>query len=249
RYDVAGKQMSDALLTHRDARGGFFTLILQPPERVAPADAIPREIVFVLDTSGSMEGFPIEKAKATMKLALEHLNPQDTFNLITFAGDTHILFPAPVYPTAENMQKAQAFLASRNGEGGTEMMAAIRAALAPSDEAGHVRVVCFMTDGEVGNDMEIIAEVQRHPNARVFSFGIGQSVNRFLLDKIAEYGRGEAEYVTLEAEAEAAAKRFYERVRNPLLTDISIDWGGLSVADIYPQRIPDLFSSKPVIVS
>src|SRR5207237_121056 len=117
------------------------------------------------------------------------------------------------------------------------------------DEAGHVRVVCFMTDGEVGNDMEIIAEVQRHPRARVFSFGIGQSVNRFLLDKIAEYGRGEAEYVTLESDGDAAARKFYERVRNPLLTDITIDWGGLSVADVYPQRIPDLFGAQPVIVS
>jgi Ca-activated chloride channel family protein len=249
RYDVAGKHINDALLTHRAGRGGFFTLILQPPEQVEPDEITAREIVFVLDTSGSMSGFPIEKAKQTMQLALTHLNPQDTFNLITFAGDTHILFPQPVAPTAENMKRAQSFLASRSGGGGTEMMTAIRAALDPSDAQAHVRVVCFMTDGEVGNDMEIIGEVQKHPNARVFSFGIGQSVNRFLLDKIAEYGRGEAEYVTLEADGDAAAKRFYERVRAPLLTDITIDWSGLPVADMYPQRIPDLFSAKPVIIT
>jgi Ca-activated chloride channel family protein len=249
RYDVAGKRINDALLTHRAGRGGFFTLILQPPEQVEPDEITAREIVFVLDTSGSMQGFPIEKAKQTMQLALTHLNPQDTFNLITFAGDTHILFPQPVAPTSENMKRAQNFLASRSGSGGTEMMTAIRAALDPSDAQAHVRVVCFMTDGEVGNDMEIIGEVQKHPNARVFSFGIGQSVNRFLLDKIAEYGRGEAEYVTLEADGDAAAKRFYERVRAPLLTDITIDWNGLPVADMYPQRIPDLFSARPVIVS
>jgi Ca-activated chloride channel family protein len=249
RYDVAGKRINDALLTHRAGRGGFFTLILQPPEQVEPDEITAREIVFVLDTSGSMGGFPIEKAKQTMQLALTHLNPQDTFNLITFAGDTHILFPQPVAPTAENMKRAREFLASRAGSGGTEMMKAIRAALDPSDAQAHVRVVCFMTDGEVGNDMEIIGEVQKHPNARVFSFGIGQSVNRFLLDKIAEYGRGEAEYVTLEADGDAAAKRFYERVRAPLLTDITIDWNGLPVADMYPQRIPDLFSAKPVIVT
>src|SRR5204863_1990127 len=108
------------------------------------------------------------------------------FNLITFAGDTHILFPQPVPATPENLKLAQAFLASRQGSGGTEMMTAIRAALAPSNSQDHVRVVCFMTDGEVGNDFEIIGEVQKHPNARVFSFGIGSSVNRFLLSKIAE---------------------------------------------------------------
>jgi len=106
-----------------------------------------------------------------------------------------------------------------------------------------------MTDGFVGNDMEIISEVQKHTNARVFAFGIGSSVNRFLLDKVAEVGRGDVEYVSLSDDGSAAARRFHERVRNPLLTDISIDWNGLPVADVYPQRIPDLFGAKPVILT
>src|SRR5437667_7975557 len=97
--------------------------------------------------------------------------------------------------------------------------------------------------------MDIIAEVQKHPNARVFAFGIGSSVNRFLLDKMAEYGRGEVEYVGLADDGSAAARRFHERVRSPLLTDISIDWSGLPVSDVYPTRVPDLFSAKPVILS
>jgi Ca-activated chloride channel family protein len=250
RYDVASRQIEDAVLVHRsDSGDGFFTMILQPPERVTVQDVMPKELVFVLDTSGSMSGFPIEKAKETMRLALDGLYPQDTFNLITFSGDEHILFPQPVPATRENLAKAQAFLASRSGSGGTEMMKAIRAALDPSDAQDHVRIACFMTDGYVGNDMEIISEVQKHPNARVFAFGIGSSVNRFLLDKMAEHGRGEVEYVTLSDDGSAAAKRFHERVRNPLLTDVSIDWSGLNVADVFPKRIPDLFSSKPVIVS
>ena len=249
RYDVAGQAIQDAMLTHRSEKGGFFTMILQPPERVMPEDVTPKELVFVLDTSGSMQGFPIEKAKETMKLALDSLYPSDTFNLITFAGDTEILFPNPVPATAANMGKAQAFLRSRSGGGGTEMMTAIKAALKPSDDQSHVRIVCFMTDGYVGNDMEIIAEIQRHQNARVFAFGIGESVNRFLLDKMADAGRGEVEYVALTDDGSAAARRFHERVRNPLLTDISIDWNGLPVADVYPQRIPDLFGAKPVVVT
>jgi Ca-activated chloride channel family protein len=106
-----------------------------------------------------------------------------------------------------------------------------------------------MTDGYVGNDGEIIAEVKRHPNARVFSFGIGSSVNRYLLDKMAEEGRGEVEYVGLNDDGSKAAKRFHERVRNPLLTDISVDWGGLRVSELYPQRIPDVFSAKPVVLT
>jgi Ca-activated chloride channel family protein len=248
-YDVAGEKIEDAILTHAGERGGYFTFILQPPDRVAAEDVTPKEIVFVLDTSGSMSGFPMEKAKEAMKLALDGLHPRDTFNLITFAGDTHVLFPAPVPATPDNLARAQEFLATRRGAGGTEMMKAIRAALDPSDSQEHVRVVCFMTDGYIGNDMEVIAEVQKHPNARVFSFGIGSSVNRFLLDKMAEEGRGEVAYVTLTDDGSAAARRFHERVRSPLLTDVTVDWGGLPVTDVYPARIPDVFSAKPVVVS
>lgn len=248
RYDVSGKQISDAILTHRTERGGFFTMILQPPDTVAAADVMPKEIVFVLDTSGSMEGFPLDKAKESMRLALGDLYPNDTFNLITFAGDTAVLFDKPVAATAANLAKAQRFLKDRTGGGGTEMMTAIKAALAPSDSQNHVRIVCFMTDGFVGNEAEIIAEVQKYPNARVFSFGIGESVNRYLLDKIAETGRGDVEYVGLNDDGSAAAKRFHERIRNPLLTDVEIDWNGLPVADVYPRRQPDLFAAKPVVI-
>src|SRR6201988_4569322 len=129
------------------------------------------------------------------------------------------------------------------------MMTAIKAALGASDDQSHIRIVCFMTDGYVGNDMAIISEVQKHPNARVFAFGIGSSLNRFLLDKMAKNGRGGVEYVGLNDDGSAAAKRFHERVRNPLLTDISVDWNGLPVADVYPKQNPDLFDAKPVTLT
>ena len=249
KYDVAGKKINDAVLTHNGANGGFFQVILQPPDRPATDQITPKELVFVLDTSGSMSGFPIEKAKEAMKHAIDGLNPRDTFNLITFAGDTHVLFPQPVAATPENLRQAQSFLADRRGGGGTEMMKAIRAALDPTDSQEHVRIVCFMTDGYIGNENEIISEIKRHPKARIFSFGIGSSVNRFLLDKMAQAGRGEVEYVALNDDGSKAAKRFHERVQNPLLTDIEVDWGGLQVADVYPKQIPDLFSAKPLILT
>lgn len=248
RYEVAGKKIEDAIITHRGEKGGYFTLILQPPDKVNTEDVTPKEIVFVLDTSGSMSGFPIEKAKEAMKLALGNLNPYDTFNLITFAGDTQILFKEPVPASNENLKKAQDFLATRNGGGGTEMMTAIKAALAPSLSQQHLRIVCFMTDGYVGNESEILGEIKNNPNARVFSFGIGNSVNRYLLDEMAKEGRGEVEYVSLDDDGSKAARRFYERVRSPILTDISVDYGSLQVADVYPKRINDLFSAKPVII-
>lgn len=247
-YDVAGRAVADAVLTHRGQNGGYFMLMLQPPERVVASEVTPKELVFVVDTSGSMSGFPIEKTKEVIKLALDGMNPRDTFNLITFAGDTHVLFPRPVPATAENVRRAQQFLLSRSGAGGTEMMKAIRAALDPSDQQDHVRIVCFMTDGYVGNDMEIIGEIRKHSNARVFSFGIGSSVNRFLLDKMADEGRGEVEYVGLSDDGSAAAKRFHERVRNPLLTDIAIEWNGVPVTDVMPTRPADLFAAKPLVI-
>jgi Ca-activated chloride channel family protein len=249
KYDVAGQKINDAILTHNNKNGGFFQLILQPPDRPSANQITPKELVFVLDTSGSMSGFPIEKAKEAMKHAIDGLNPHDTFNLITFAGDTHVLFPKPVAATPENLRMAQNFLADRRGGGGTEMMKAIRAALDPTDSQEHVRIVCFMTDGYIGNENEIIAEIKRHRNARIFSFGIGSSVNRFLLDKMSQAGRGEVEYVALNDDGSKAAKRFHERVQNPLLTDIEIDWGGLKVADVYPKQIPDLFSAKPLVLT
>jgi len=248
-YRVAGDNINDAVLTHRSERGGFFTLILQPPQRVAVEDVTAKELVFVLDTSGSMSGFPIEKAKETMDLALSTLNPNDTFNLITFAGDTAILFPEPVPATRQNLQKAKKFLASQEGNGGTEMMKAIKAALDPSDSQQHVRIACFLTDGQVGNEAEIIAEVQKHPNARVFAMGFGPAPNRSLLDKMSQYGRGEVNYISEVGNTSAVARVFSDRVRSPLLTDISIEWSDLPVTEIYPKRIPDLFSARPLVIS
>ena len=258
KYEVAGEQISDAVLSQaefegvsraKSAAGGYFTLILQPPAQLPESDITPKELVFVLDTSGSMMGFPIEKAKELIHHALGELYAGDTFNLITFSGDTRILFPEPVYPTAENIRKAREVLNAQHGSGGTEMMNAIRAALAPSDSQDHLRVVCFLTDGEVGNDLEIIGEIQKHPNARVFAYGIGNSVNRFLITSMAKAGRGDSEVVTLNDKADVAAHRLYQRLRSPVLTDVSIDWHGLPVTDVYPKNIPDLFTGKPLVLS
>ena len=248
-YRVAGDTINDAVLAHRSERGGFFTLILQPPQRVTAEDVMPKELVFVLDTSGSMSGFPIETAKQTLNLALNNLYPHDTFNVITFSGDTEVLFPEPVPATPDNLQRARIFLERQQGAGGTEMMKAIKAALQPSDSQSHLRITCFMTDGQVGNDAEILAEVQKYKNARVFAMGFGSAPNRYLLDNMTTYGRGEVDYVSDGGDTSRLAQRYNERVRSPLLTDISIDWSDLPVSDVYPKQIPDLFGVKPVILS
>jgi Ca-activated chloride channel family protein len=249
RYRTATDAIGDALLTHTDSRGTFFTLILQPPRTVRPEQAVPKELIFVIDRSGSMSGFPIEKAKETMALAIERMNPQDTFNLLSFSGGTGRCFARTVPNTPANRTLALKYLADLYGSGGTEMMPAIMEALGGRRDPKRVRVVAFMTDGYVGNDLEIIDAVRKHAGtARVFAFGIGNAVNRFLLDGMVHAGRGAVDYVTLESQADAAVGRFQERIHAPLLTDISIDWGSLSAAEVYPKHLPDLFSQQPIMI-
>lgn len=249
RYATATDSIGDAFLLHADERGKFFTLVLQPPKRVRPEQAVPKEMIFVIDRSGSMTGFPIETAKETMRLAIEQMNPNDTFNLLSFAGGTGKCFPKPVPNTAANRAVALRYLADLHGSGGTEMMPAILEALGGAPDPERLRIVAFMTDGFIGNDFAIIDAVQKHAGtARVFSFGIGNSVNRFLLDGMAHHGRGQVEYVTLDGDRAGAAERFHERIHSPVLTDITIDWGDIPVDDVYPTHVPDLFSQRPILV-
>jgi Ca-activated chloride channel family protein len=206
-------------------------------------------MLFVIDRSGSMSGFPIEKAKETMRRAIEQMNPHDTFNLLSFSGGTGRCFPAPVPNTPENRAMALRYLADLYGSGGTEMMPAILEALGGAHDPRHLRVVAFMTDGYIGNDYAIIDAVRQHAGtSRVFAFGIGNAVNRFLLDGMAHAGRGAVEYVTLQHQADAAAQRFHQRIQAPVLTDIHLDWGTLPVQTVYPTSFPDLFSSQPLVI-
>lgn len=254
RYRTVSDEVGDALLTHIDERGGFFTLILEPPARIQPERLVARELIFVLDTSGSMSGFPIEKAKAVIDRAIAAMRPSDTFNVITFAGETQVLWEAPRPANRENIRAASDFVATRRGGGGTEMMKAIEAALVQPkgerpDARGPIRVVLFLTDGYVGNDMQIIDAVRKNAQTtRVFSFGVGNSVNRYLLDGMARAGRGEVEYVLLSADADEKVTRLSQRIESPVLTDIAIDWGGAPVSDVQPALISDLFSTKPVVI-
>ncbi len=250
-YAVAGSDIQDAVMTHTEGGNGYFTLIVQPPAQVKPKDVSPKEMMFIIDCSGSMRGFPIEKAKRTMRMCIEQMNPDDTFNLVSFAGGTGYCFDRPVPNTRANRERALAYLEALEGSGGTEMMTAIRAALEKQNDSERLRVVCFMTDGFIGNDMAILDAVRENVDkARVFAFGIGSSVNRFLIEGMGRLGRGDSEIVTLESDSDEAAQRFHERIHSPLLTDISIDFGGLPVGDIYPDpgALPDLFASRPLIL-
>ena len=245
------------LLSWRDATNedthGVFSLILQPPAGDAlylrDEDAPGRELVFVLDCSGSMSGVPIEAAKGVVRKALAAVRPQDTFQIIRFSESASGLGAVPLTPTPRNLTRALAHLESLRGSGGTRMIEGIRAALATPADPNRLRIVAFLTDGYIGNETEILAEVRRlRGDARLFSFGIGSSVNRYLLAGLAEEGRGEAAFLAPRESPEAMVDRFVRRIATPVLTDIRLIWEDLEVTDLEPAAIPDLFAGQPLLL-
>jgi Ca-activated chloride channel family protein len=249
RYRVAGSEVQSGILTHAQDGSGYFTLILQPPA-APPRDAIaPKEMVFVIDQTGSQSGWPIEKAKETMRQCVQNMNPGDTFQLLAFNTEVYPCFPQAVPNTPANVQKALAFLKPLEGNGGTDILKSVDYALKMPGDPKRLRIICYMTDGYVGNDMQIIDHVRKNRGqARMFVFGIGNSVNRFLIDNMAKEGRGAAEYVTLQEQGSEAAMKFYRRIADPILLDPQVEWNGLPVADIYPEAVPDVFSAGPIIL-
>lgn len=264
RYQVAGAQMQEGLLAYASGggqvasagpnlvghTGGYFTFILQPPVTPPSARITPKEMVFVIDQTGSQAGWPIHKAKEVMSYLIQNMNPGDMFQLLGFDTDVHPCFAHPVNNTPENVARAQQFLDPIEGEGGTDILKSVDYALSIPKDPNRQRIICYLTDGYVGNDMQILDYVQKHRGqAHMFPFGMGNSVNRLLIDGMAKDGGGEPEYVTLNSSAQEAAARFYRRISQPLLTNISVDWGGLAVSDVYPKQIPDMFlAGRPVIL-
>ncbi len=250
RFKVAGEAIKSALVTHRDGQDGFFTLMLYPPDDLRQLQRAPMEMIFVLDCSGSMSGQPIAKAKDAIRRALRKLEPDDTFQVIQFSESASQLGRVPVSATPKNVQKALQYVDSLEGSGGTMMMEGIKAALDFAHDPRRLRLVSFMTDGYIGNETEILSAIHdRLGESRIFSFGVGSSVNRYLLDGMAKLGKGAVAYIGLHDSGAEAVDRFYDCISHPALTDVQIDWGALEVSNVYPKRVPDLFVGRPIILT
>jgi len=251
-FRVAGDTVKSNLMTYVDPKTqeGYFTLMLYPPAALERLERRPIEMVFVLDTSGSMAGRPLEQATAAVEQALDHLAPTDTFQILNFFDNVSQLGPQPVRATPANIDRGRKYLHALVGAGGTEMINGIRAALGFAHDPERPRYVTFLTDGYIGNEVQILGEVHRSIGAtRIFSFGVGNAVNRYLLDGLATEGRGAAAYLALEDSAADVMQFFFDRISHPALTDVAIDWHGLRVHDVYPARLPDLFVGRPVVVT
>lgn len=248
-WQVAADKLKSGYLTHRVGDKGYFSLMILPPKRVTPETVAPKEMIFLIDCSGSQSGAPLEKAKETMSYILDHMNANDTFQVISFSDHLNILFDKPEKADSEMRAQARKFIAGLSANGGTWMAPAVEKACAIPSDDHRLRIVTFMTDGYVGNDFEIIGLVKKlRGNSRWFPFGTGSSVNRMLIDMMAKEGGGEAEYVLLNSSGADVGRKFYERISSPVLTDVKVNFGGLAVKDVFPHEVSDVWAEKPLYI-
>ncbi len=248
-WNVAQDKLKSGYLTYRDpqSKEGFFTLMLVPPKSVKAENVAPKEMIFVIDCSGSQSGPPLQKCKETMNYILDHMNANDTFQIIAFSNNTMSFAEHPQKVSEEMKDRAHKFISSLQANGGTWMAPAVEQACNIPADSHRLRIVTFMTDGFVGNDFEILGMVKKLRGlSRWFPFGTGNSVNRMLIDSIAKEGGGEPDYVLLNSSAEEAGKKFYDRIASPVLTDIKVAFDGVQVKDVYPKEVSDVWAQRPL---
>lgn len=232
------------LATYDDGDSVFALLMLAPPlpEALAPR---PREVVFVVDTSGSMSGTSMEQAKAALKLGLEFLGPDDRFNLIRFSSDSERLYDEsePSYPAS--LQEAQAFIDELSADGGTLMAPALGMAMELPGQEGLLRQIVFITDGSVGNEQEILLQIgEQLRDSRLFTVSIGSAPNAWFMRKAAEIGRGSHTHIGHVDEVGERIAGLWSRIENPAIQNVCVDWG--MEAEFYPEVIPDLYAGEPL---
>lgn len=237
-----------ALFTEQKDGRIYALLLVTPPEADLAGARMPREAVFIIDTSGSMEGTSIVQAREALQLALGRLQPGDRFNVIEFNSTARALFGAPMPVDPATLGRARSFVGGLKARGGTEMRAALELALTADRAPGLVRQVVFLTDGAVGNEADLVALIRdRLGDRRLFTVGIGSAPNSHFMSKAAQFGRGSFTYVGDVREVAGKMDALFRKLESPALTDIAIRWPG--PAETYPARVPDLYAGEPIVVS
>lgn len=250
RWKLGNDQVDAGLMLHRGKSTNHFLLQVAPPPRVSLDQIPPRDYILVLDVSGSMAGFPLDTAKDLLKKLVAGLRSDDTFNVVRFASDSGVLSESPLAANPTNVAFALQFIDSQTSRGGTELEAALKTALALPGGENRSRSILLITDGFVSADAETADLVRSNiGKANLFTFGIGSSVNRELLESVARAGGGEPAVVTTAAEVAPAAKRFLELVSNPVLAKVQITAEGVTLGGLEPDPHPDVFAARPLIVT
>jgi Ca-activated chloride channel homolog len=249
RYQLAGDAIESGLMLYESGGENYFLAMIEPPRRVVPAQIPARDYVFVLDVSGSMHGFPLDVAKRLMRNLLGGLRPGDTFNVVLFAGTSAMLSPTPLPATRANINRATALTDMQTGGGGTELLSALRNAFDLPGGDTRSRSVVVVTDGYVDVEkrtFDLIREKLGESN--VYAFGIGTSVNRYIIEGMARIGGGVPFIVTRDADADACAEDLRRYIEAPVLTHTRLTAQGFEIYDVEPPGIPDTLASRPVIV-
>ena len=249
RYRLAGDQIVSGLLLFQGQDENYFLYMAQPPARVEAADIPPREYIFVVDVSGSMDGFPLDTSKRLLRDLIGQLKPTDLFNVVLFAGDAAVLSSNSLQANQANISRAIGLIEQQRGGGGTELLAAMQQAMNIPRQAGVSRSVLLITDGYISGEKGVFDYIRENlDHCNVFSFGIGTGVNRYLVEGVAKAGMGEPFVVTGPAEAPGVAAKFREYIKTPVLTDIQVRSVGFETYDVQPGHLPDLFAQRPVIL-
>ncbi len=251
-YSVSDKDLAANLLTHKNPdEDGYFLLALAPP--LHASHAISKDIVFVVDTSGSMEGEKIEETKKAIKDVLKVLSPDDRFGIVQFNTDVDYFKSHLLPATTENKQLAGAFIDDINASGGTNISYALQTGCGMLDEISpRPAYLILMTDGQptVGetNESKILKNITPKREVRIFDFGVGYDVNTRLLNKLAEDHHGTSQYVEPSENLEIAVANFYEKIKSPFLTDVKIAYDGVLTKDIYPREVKDIFAGSQLML-
>jgi Ca-activated chloride channel homolog len=238
-----------AALFTEELNGDTYAMIMMVPPTVEKFEALNREVIYVIDTSGSMGGQSIVQARAALELALTRLKPGDRFNVIQFNSQTSKLFSQSELVTPTSLQQAINYVRSLNAGGGTEMATALRAALANQGENNDLRQVIFLTDGSIGNEQALFEIIQNKlGRTRLFTIGIGSTPNSHFMQRAANFGRGTHTYIGKINEVQTKMRALFEKIESPVLKDISIDWTQTSM-EIWPQKIIDLYKGEPLLIT
>lgn len=248
-YTLKGSAIQTGLLLYPSEKENYFLMMMEPPQRVSEGDIAPREYLFIVDVSGSMHGFPLDTSKALMTRIITGLRGQDYFNIMFFSGGSSTLSATPLRATADNKQRALQMLSSFNGGGGTQLLNALRSAYTLEKQEGLSRIIVALTDGYVSVEKESFDLIREHlDEGNFFAFGIGTSVNRYLIEGMARAGKGEPFIVTDPEEGEEQAAKFFAYTQAPVLTDIQVSFAGFDAYDVEPPAVADLFAERPIVI-
>ena len=231
-----------------DGGDGHFLLAAFPPT-VQPTERAPVEMFYMIDISGSMAGTSIEQARGALLEALDRLRPGDRFGILAFNNAYQEFSGEPLQATAENLAAARRYVHHLEAGGGTEMLPALIHLMTKPQTPDHVRTIILLTDGDLGNEEQIFAAMRQNlGNARLYTIGIGSAPNIFLASKMAQFGRGTFTHIADISEIKEQMIRLFASIDSPVLTDVKLSFEGVEVANVYPERLPDLFAGQPLLV-